>query len=211
MLVGAAILLAPSIVYNAQATGRFVPVTAQGGINFYLGNRSGSTGFFQGLDGARMNARGILDESKAMAEAETGRRMTQSEASDYYTRRALADIRSDPAGVAPAPREKARAFPERRRALRRAERLFRREIVRCSQTALPPLRRDRAARRLRIRRAPPEREKPERRVDLSRMRRSLGAPFLRQHTLPAARRAASHSPRRVISSPGPRARSRAAG
>ncbi len=98
VLVGAAILLTPSIVHNAQATGRFVPVTAQGGINFYLGNRSGSTGFFQGLDGARMNARGILDESKAMAEAETGRRMTQSEASDYYTRRALADIRSDPAG-----------------------------------------------------------------------------------------------------------------
>ncbi len=98
MLVGAAILLAPPIVYNMKATGRFVPVTAQGGINFYLGNRSGSTGFFQGLDGARMNARGILEESKAIAEAETGRNMTQSEASDYYSRRALEDIRSDPAG-----------------------------------------------------------------------------------------------------------------
>jgi tetratricopeptide (TPR) repeat protein len=97
VLVGAAILLAPPIVHNMKATGRLVPVTAQGGINFYLGNRSGSTGFFQGLDGARMNARGILEESRAMAEAETGRSMTQAEASDYYSRRALDDIRANPA------------------------------------------------------------------------------------------------------------------
>ncbi|MFA4947276.1 MAG: hypothetical protein WC674_02065 [Candidatus Krumholzibacteriia bacterium] len=97
LIAGAAILLAPSITYNAKATGRFVPVTTHGGINFYLGNRAGSTGIFQGLDGSRMNARGILEESKAMAEAETGRSMTQAEASDYYTRRALADIRANPA------------------------------------------------------------------------------------------------------------------
>jgi Tfp pilus assembly protein PilF len=97
IIAGAAILLAPPIIYNAKATGRFVPVTAHGGINFYLGNRTGSTGIFQGLDGARMNARGILEESKALAEAETGRSMTQAEASDYYTRRALADIRAHPA------------------------------------------------------------------------------------------------------------------
>ncbi len=97
LIAGAAILLAPSIIHNAKATGRFVPVTAHGGINFYLGNRAGSAGIFRGLDGSRMNARGILEESKAMAEAETGRSMTQAEASDHYTRRALADIRANPA------------------------------------------------------------------------------------------------------------------
>jgi len=97
IIAGAAILLAPPIIHNAKATGRFVPVTAHGGINFYLGNRTGGTGIFQGLDGARMNARGILEESKAMAEAETGRSMTQAEASEYYTHRALEDIRAHPA------------------------------------------------------------------------------------------------------------------
>jgi len=96
-LAGAALFLAPPILYNAARTGRFVPVTAHGGINFYIGNRAGSEGVFRPLDEVRANVRGTVEDARAKAEAETGRRMTAGEASDYYTRRALDDIKRDPA------------------------------------------------------------------------------------------------------------------
>jgi len=91
-IAGAALFLAPPIAYNAKAAGRFVPVTAHGGINFYMGNRSGGSGIFQALEGVPGDARGSLEESRARAEAETGLRMTMAEASDYYMRRAIEDI-----------------------------------------------------------------------------------------------------------------------
>jgi hypothetical protein len=91
-IAGAALFLAPPIAYNAKAAGRFVPVTAHGGINFYMGNRSGGSGIFQALEGVPGDARGSLEESRARAEAETGRRMTTAEASDYYVRRTIEDI-----------------------------------------------------------------------------------------------------------------------
>ena len=47
LVAGAALFLAPPIVYNAKATGRLVPVTANGGFNFFLGNGPGSTGVFR--------------------------------------------------------------------------------------------------------------------------------------------------------------------
>ena len=96
-IAGAALFLAPPIVHNARATGRLVPVTAHGGINFYLGNRSGGSGVFQALDGMPGDARGSLEEARRRAERQTGRRMTNAEASDYYMRRALGEISRDPA------------------------------------------------------------------------------------------------------------------
>ncbi len=95
-IAGATLFCAPPIAYNARNTGRFVPMTAHGGINFYIGNRAGSAGIFQAPDDVPGNVRGLLDESKAKAEAETGRRMTKAEASDYYVHRAIEDISLDP-------------------------------------------------------------------------------------------------------------------
>jgi len=96
LLAGAAIFLAPPIAYNAKVTGRFVPVTSGGGINFYIGNSAGSTGIFHPPDDMRGNVTGVLEDMRPKAEAETGRHMTQSEASDYYFRKALHEIGRDP-------------------------------------------------------------------------------------------------------------------
>ena len=95
-IAGAALFLAPPIAYNAKASGRFVPMTAHGGINFYVGNRSGGSGIYQALDGLPGDSRGNLEESRVRAEAETGRRMTQAEASEYYMHRAIEEISLDP-------------------------------------------------------------------------------------------------------------------
>jgi Flp pilus assembly protein TadD len=97
LLAGAAIFLAPPIVYNAKATGRFVPVSAHGGFNFFIGNGPGSTGAFRPPVDMRASMKGMLEDSKTKAEAETGRAMTQAEVSDYYFRETLEYIADDPA------------------------------------------------------------------------------------------------------------------
>ncbi|HVO76661.1 MAG TPA: hypothetical protein VMT60_01625, partial [Candidatus Bathyarchaeia archaeon] len=97
-VAGAALLLAPPILHNAADTGRFVPVTAHGGINFYIGNLPGGAGVYQPPSDMRGDMRGLIDDAKAKAEAETGRRMTQPEVSDYFLHKAIENIRGDPAG-----------------------------------------------------------------------------------------------------------------
>jgi 4-amino-4-deoxy-L-arabinose transferase-like glycosyltransferase len=95
-IIGAAIFLAPAIAYNAVRTGRFVPVTTHGGINFYIGNRSGADGLFRPPNNMRTDMRGMIEDAKAMAEAEAGHSMTQPDVSDYFFHKALGDIRGNP-------------------------------------------------------------------------------------------------------------------
>lgn len=97
LVAGAAIFLAPPILYNARATGRLVPVTTHGGFNFYLGNGPGSTGVFRPPVDMRSNMQGSLEDAKTKAEAETGRTMTQVEVSEYYFRETLEYIADNPA------------------------------------------------------------------------------------------------------------------
>ncbi len=94
---GAMICLAPPIVYHARATGRLVPVTANGGLSFFLGNGPGSTGMFRPPADMRSGMKGVVEDAKTKAEAETGRAMTQAEVSEYYFRRTLEYIVDNPA------------------------------------------------------------------------------------------------------------------
>ena len=97
LVAGAALFLAPPIVYNAKATGRLVPVTANGGFNFFLGNGPGSTGVFRPPADMRSSMKGVSEDAKTKAEAETGRSMTQAEVSEYYFRKTLEYIADNPA------------------------------------------------------------------------------------------------------------------
>ena len=95
---GVVLFLAPPIVYNAKNAGEFVPVTTHGGINFYIGNRPGTEGVYHPPDDMRGEQRGLLEDALAKAEKETGRKMTDAEASDYYMQKALDGIKQDPGG-----------------------------------------------------------------------------------------------------------------
>ena len=97
-LAGAALFLAPPIAYGAARSGRIVPVSAHGGINFYIGNVPGSPGVFQPPADMRADMRGMLEDAQLKAEAATGRAMTQPEVSAYYLRETLGEIGRDPAG-----------------------------------------------------------------------------------------------------------------
>jgi 4-amino-4-deoxy-L-arabinose transferase-like glycosyltransferase len=97
LLAGAAVFLAPPIVFNAKATGRLVPVSAHGGFNFFVGNGPGSTGVFRPPIDMRSSMKGVEEDAKTKAEAETGRAMTQAEVSDYYVRETIEYIADHPA------------------------------------------------------------------------------------------------------------------
>jgi len=95
-LVGAAIILAPPVAYDAARAGRLVPITTHGGINFYVGNGPGSTGVFLPPADMRADAAGYLEDARAKAEAETGRSMTEPEVSGYYFHKTLSYIGANP-------------------------------------------------------------------------------------------------------------------
>jgi Tfp pilus assembly protein PilF len=96
LLIGAAIILAPPVLYDAARTGELVPITTHGGINFYVGNGPGSTGVFLPPADMRASTAGFVEDAKAKAEAETGRSMTEPEVSSYYFRKALLYIGANP-------------------------------------------------------------------------------------------------------------------
>jgi 4-amino-4-deoxy-L-arabinose transferase-like glycosyltransferase len=93
---GAALFLLPAVAFNARETGRFVPVSAHGGINFYIGNRPGTAGVYEPPDGMRGDMRGLIEDARIMAETETGGGLTDAQVSDFYMRRALEAIGRDP-------------------------------------------------------------------------------------------------------------------
>ena len=94
---GAALLLAPTIARNARETGRFVPVTAHGGINLYIGNRPGASGVYEPPPNMRGDMRGLIEDARAAASAARGRPLSDAEVSDYYAALARETIARDPA------------------------------------------------------------------------------------------------------------------
>lgn len=95
-LIGSILLLAPILVYNAVQSGQFVPVSAHGGINLYIGNGPTANGTFDAPQGVRPYMEGIVRDSKALAEQRMGREVTHSEASRYWTGETVRAIKADP-------------------------------------------------------------------------------------------------------------------
>ena len=94
--VGSLVFLLPTIAYNARSSGELVPVTAHGGINFYIGNRPGTQGTYEPPPGMRGDMRGLIEDARMEAQAERGHPMSDAEVSNYYFRRAFEEIRGDP-------------------------------------------------------------------------------------------------------------------
>jgi hypothetical protein len=97
-VAGTIAALAPPVIFSSVRAGRFVPVTAHGGINFYIGNRSGANGLYQPPEGMRGDMRGLIEDARKAAEAMSGRRMSDGEVSDHWMRLARERIAADPAG-----------------------------------------------------------------------------------------------------------------
>ena len=93
-------VLLPVGARNYKVGGQFLITTSQFGPNFYIGNNPDTQGLYESLRPGRGDPRFERLDATELAEADTGRSLSPKEVSDYWTDRALAYIRSDPAGWA---------------------------------------------------------------------------------------------------------------
>jgi tetratricopeptide (TPR) repeat protein len=95
LLLGLAALLLPVGCRNLLVGGEFHLTTAQFGPNFYIGNGRDATGTYQALRWGHGNAKFERDDATRLAEQATGRKLTPSEVSRYWTAKALDEIHAD--------------------------------------------------------------------------------------------------------------------
>ena len=100
LLVGMAVAMSPVIIRNAWITGNPSLVSSHGGLNFYIGNHAGATGFYRELPGIRPLIEGQREDMRRVASTALGREATDAEASSYYTSLATAWMRQHPLDAA---------------------------------------------------------------------------------------------------------------
>lgn len=98
VLAGAALVLVPVAARNSLVGGELHLTTSQFGPNFYIGNHAGATGGYTSLRPRRGNALYERQDAIDIAEEAVGRRLSPGEVSEYFTGRAVDDIRADPTG-----------------------------------------------------------------------------------------------------------------
>jgi tetratricopeptide (TPR) repeat protein len=93
LLLGVTILVAPVTIRNYALSGEFIPVTSNGGLNFYLGNNAQAVGVFYNPEQFNMvydpNGSGYLEHLY-------GRRFSHSETSSYWMGKAASYIAEHP-------------------------------------------------------------------------------------------------------------------
>ncbi|MBI3008953.1 MAG: glycosyltransferase family 39 protein, partial [Candidatus Omnitrophica bacterium] len=89
-------VILPVTVRNFLVGGDLVPITAHGGINFYIGNNPDATGTFNPPDGMSSDAEGLLMDSKRMAEEAMGEKLKPSQVSRFWYSKGLEFIRKEP-------------------------------------------------------------------------------------------------------------------
>lgn len=91
--LGFALLIAPNAWRNWKASGEFVPLASQGGINFYIGNNSQADGMSASLPGFSSWRN---EDVEAMLAREHGRPLKPGEQDVYFRNKALDFIRESP-------------------------------------------------------------------------------------------------------------------
>jgi 4-amino-4-deoxy-L-arabinose transferase-like glycosyltransferase len=96
LFAGIALGLAPVTIRNAIVAHQFALVSSHGGINFYIGNGEGATGYFHAVPGMRSTVEGLAFDARRVAETASGRKLTDGEVSSYYSGLAWTWIRNHP-------------------------------------------------------------------------------------------------------------------
>jgi len=96
-LVAVSVLPLSITALNAIRGNDRVFIASQGGVNFYLGNNRHSNGWSAVAPGMRPDWWGSYEDAIAIPSREAGRELKPSEVSSYWMRRALDEIRADPA------------------------------------------------------------------------------------------------------------------
>src|SRR6185369_6448999 len=96
-MLGLAIVLLPVAIRNYAVGGGFYLTTSQFGPNFFIGNNANADGTYMSLRFGRGAPEYERQDATELAEHATGRTLTPSEVSSYWTDRALDFITAHPA------------------------------------------------------------------------------------------------------------------
>jgi 4-amino-4-deoxy-L-arabinose transferase-like glycosyltransferase len=96
LAIGCALPVAFVTLRNRIVSGDWVVVAAQGGVNFYIGNNPESNGMQAIVPHTRATWWGGYEDAIAIAEKDTGRKLTASGVSNYWYGRAFEFIRQEP-------------------------------------------------------------------------------------------------------------------
>ncbi len=96
-VLGLALVLVPVATRNLAVGGGFYLTTAQFGPNLFIGNNPRADGTYMSLRFGRGSPEYEREDATELAEQAEGRRLTPAEVSRYWTQRALAFMRSQPA------------------------------------------------------------------------------------------------------------------
>jgi 4-amino-4-deoxy-L-arabinose transferase-like glycosyltransferase/Flp pilus assembly protein TadD len=91
--------LAPVAIRNAVVARQWSLVSSHGGLNFYIGNGEGATGFYRNIPGISPTIGGQQHDARRVAEAAAGRPLTDAEVSDHFYALAWKRIREQPAAA----------------------------------------------------------------------------------------------------------------
>jgi len=100
LLGGAALVIVPVTLRNAIVGHDAVLIASQGGVNFFIGNNPESNGTRAVVPGTRADWWGGFKDTQRIAEEDAGHALRASEVSDYWYRRGLAFLVSEPAQAA---------------------------------------------------------------------------------------------------------------
>ncbi|MGH8046024.1 MAG: tetratricopeptide repeat protein [Chthoniobacterales bacterium] len=91
----------PATLWNYHASGHIIPISTQGGINFYIGNNPQATGYFTAPPGMQDSLVGInIADSKKVAEADAGHPLDINQVSSHWFGKGLHFLLSNPAAGA---------------------------------------------------------------------------------------------------------------
>jgi tetratricopeptide (TPR) repeat protein len=100
MLAGIIAGMAPVAIRNLVVAHQFSFVSSHGGLNFYIGNAEGATGYYRPVEGITPNIDGQQKDVVRVASRALGHPATDAEASSYFYGLAWAWIREHPGDAA---------------------------------------------------------------------------------------------------------------
>jgi tetratricopeptide (TPR) repeat protein len=94
--LGVALVLGPFAVRSRVATGEWQLLPGHGGLNLYIGNHDRATGTYTVVDGIRPSIEGQRDDARRVAEAASGRALSDAEVSGWFVGRSVSWWREAP-------------------------------------------------------------------------------------------------------------------
>jgi len=96
ILAALVVVISPVTVRNLKVSGEPVPLSANGGVNFYVGNYQGADGRFSFPPGFPTYIGQMQKASRQMARTETGQTLNWGQTSAHWFRKGLSDLAGDP-------------------------------------------------------------------------------------------------------------------